>query len=741
MVRFDPFDASVGYVGDSGGGLFRIDALGTSNSATRIDNGTFGAADVTALEIDPFDSSGSTLYVTLADYASDRVYKSADGGATWQSIHANLPDIPMFSIVSDPSDADRLWLGSELGLWTSAGNLSGSYDWQRYDYGTAFTRVVTLKWNDPSTLYIGTHGRGSFKASRSTAGIELGAITTQAGCDADQFIDLGETASVPLEVTNLSGQVLAGASLAVSTNYPGLSIAPASIALGDVLAHASTTGTFTLSISQLQGSCLDQADLTASLMHDQGMEIHPLQITLAADPTSNTDTFVADAEGDETAMMVTSALGDTPWVRQSSVVHSGSKAWFVADAPHLADSSLSTPWLDVGNGNTVLSFWLNYNTEGDFTQLWDGAVLEMRTATEPERWIDIGGRSSVPYDGPLHINNSARGRMAWAGAKGTWRNAMVDLGGEVNAQRVQFRFRMIADQSTGKSGFRLDDLSITNVSYPGVPACDLTQCAAQLVPTRGLAFDPVRDGHGLELQKAGDTYFLLFYTYADDGNPEWFLGTGTQSGGVVTIPAGQLDRFSYDFNAGAAEIVAGGGGGASLDFNISPNDPLCSGQDRSTAVGLARFDWDIEGEQGSWCTQMLEFDSGSAQPDVSGTWFAGSDDSGWGLTIATQGSTLVAVLYFYDANGDARWVLGSGDYTPGQAATISMDQFQGFCRTCAPGGLVSNPAGTLNITLSTPATIADPGNKTTVDVTFTGVDGSTWKRTDAPIRLLSEPAG
>ena len=63
------------------------------------------------------------LYATYGNFGGAHVYRSIDGGATWQSIDGSgstgLPDIPVHSIVVDPDDSQRLYLGTDLGVMVS----------------------------------------------------------------------------------------------------------------------------------------------------------------------------------------------------------------------------------------------------------------------------------------------------------------------------------------------------------------------------------------------------------------------------------------------------------------------------------------------------------------------------------------------------------------------------------------------------------------------------------------------
>ena len=117
----------------------------------------------------------------------------------------------------------------------------------------------------------------------------------------------------------------------------------------------------------------------------------------------------------------------------------------------------------------MLSFDLSYDTEGNATQRWDGAVLELRT--RGGEWIDIGSLSTVPYDGPLFVNNSAPTREAWSGNQTAWRSATVDLGSIYSGEEIQFRFRMVCDQSAAETGFYVDNIAFSNVMWSGPATC------------------------------------------------------------------------------------------------------------------------------------------------------------------------------------------------------------------------------------------------------------------------------
>ena len=75
-------------------------------------------------------ASQDVVYATYGNFGGAHVFRSTDGGATWQSIDGSgagaLPDIPVHSIVVDPDDSQRLYLGTDLGVMVS---IDGGRTW------------------------------------------------------------------------------------------------------------------------------------------------------------------------------------------------------------------------------------------------------------------------------------------------------------------------------------------------------------------------------------------------------------------------------------------------------------------------------------------------------------------------------------------------------------------------------------------------------------------------------------
>ncbi len=263
-------------------------------------------------------------------------------------------------------------------------------------------------------------------------------------------------------------------------------------------------------------------------------------------------------------------------------------------------------------------------------------------------------------------------------------------------------------------------------------------------PSRGMYWDRSRSGHGFELQRSGDTWFLLMYTYHTDNSPVWYLAIGGVNDGVFS---GTATQYYYDPSSSPPQqAIPNTGGAIHLDFAAvsDASENACDdGIDRGSAPSTAIFDFELDGQQGQWCVEPFLFASGTPTLDFTGSWF-NSADPGWGMTVVTQGSgaeeKLVVVLYYYDADQQPRWALGSvSNVDSGNEVTVEMLQFSGFCLNCPPSEPESTPVGSVRLTLVEPSNALHAGNTASVNVDFLGAPGGTWLRADEAIQLLSDP--
>jgi hypothetical protein len=121
---------------------------------------------VTSLAYDPNDSN--VAWATFATFSGSSVYKSVNSGASWTAMPGTganvLPQAPALCVVVDPADSNRIYIGTDIGVYTS---IDGGANW--YKEVTNFANVST-EWLAISTsgarkLTAFTHGRGAWQTT------------------------------------------------------------------------------------------------------------------------------------------------------------------------------------------------------------------------------------------------------------------------------------------------------------------------------------------------------------------------------------------------------------------------------------------------------------------------------------------------------------------------------------------------------------------------------------------------
>ena len=153
-------------VGTTDGFIYRSDAALDAGSNTVWQNSRPRVGFVSSLAFDP--STPGVVYATYAGFGGPHVWRSGDGAVTWESIDGTgataIPDIPVHSIVVDPSNPGHLFLGTDLGVMTS---INGGRTWavENTGFANAVTEWLALGTDDQGSplLFAFTHGRGAWR--------------------------------------------------------------------------------------------------------------------------------------------------------------------------------------------------------------------------------------------------------------------------------------------------------------------------------------------------------------------------------------------------------------------------------------------------------------------------------------------------------------------------------------------------------------------------------------------------
>jgi len=218
---------------------------------------------------------------------------------------------------------------------------------------------------------------------------------------------------------------------------------------------------------------------------------------------------------------------------------------------------------------------------------------------------------------------------------------------------------------------------------------------------------------GFDYGVTGSARAMIWYTYAEDGQPDWYLAAAAhQEGNIWTA---ELLRFTNDGLSQQATPI----GHVSIT-TLAEDDNI--------------FSWVLYGKNGS----ERNFPSPSrACPDIDGTkrsytglW--GREPEGVGGASGLVNRTSQVFIHFlYDDDGNPRWLLAVPDKQSPTEEVATMLQFSGYCAVCDEIPIPDpRSAGTFT------RTFADESNLTwTFDYSFLSPLSGTIKRTDEAVKL------
>ncbi|MGH9615951.1 MAG: choice-of-anchor D domain-containing protein, partial [Acidobacteriaceae bacterium] len=185
-------------------------------------NGVFNPYlfDVSSLYADPHDETGNTIYATIQGFGVPHLYLSTDGGANWNNISKNLPDLPLNDVLVDPNDASVVYVASDGGVFVTQNvancESSGGQCWNILGTGLPMAPAVKLTSTlaGGGLLRVGTYGRGIWQVpllggvpqttmSLTPTTLTFGGQQIQSS-SSPQIVTVTNTGSATLTVNNIS---------------------------------------------------------------------------------------------------------------------------------------------------------------------------------------------------------------------------------------------------------------------------------------------------------------------------------------------------------------------------------------------------------------------------------------------------------------------------------------------------------------------------------------------------------
>ncbi|WP_457353252.1 WD40/YVTN/BNR-like repeat-containing protein [Roseateles sp. P5_D6] len=151
------------YVATENGAFFRSLDGGSTWSAN-LAGGPMPGTMITRIETHPDNAADVTI--TVANFGSRHVFRSADAGSTWKDIDGGqLPDVPHHAVLVRPDKPSEMWVANDAGVYVTT---DGGTSWQNATGNLPPSMVVDLVYHSASkTLLAATYGRSIWRLQLS----------------------------------------------------------------------------------------------------------------------------------------------------------------------------------------------------------------------------------------------------------------------------------------------------------------------------------------------------------------------------------------------------------------------------------------------------------------------------------------------------------------------------------------------------------------------------------------------
>ncbi|MEM7105087.1 MAG: T9SS type A sorting domain-containing protein [Bacteroidota bacterium] len=418
--------------------VYRVDNAHQGTSVQEEDISSFLNGIISCIEIEK--GNEDHMLVTFFNYGSVSVRETRDGGATWENVEGDLPDMPVRWALFHPEDADKALIATETGVWSTEDLDGANTVWTPHP---AFpnTRTDMMKWRESDNLIIAaTHGRGLW--------------STDAFSPPRAFINIIQAGYLDTEY-----------------QFNDVSVNPSEILweFGD--GSTSTDRNTTHSYDEI-------GNYDVSITINGGVDVAAEELTILPDrdvpyTLESSGPYGGDFES-TTEDFATYHISGSRFERGSSSINgkngtnSGSNAWVLApnDAQYenFTETMLYTPNYDLSaEGIYEFSFWSKHLISLGF----DGFRVEY-SLDRGLSWLPLGREQDRWYN---FTNDEAEdaafppGASFFTGSSGSdWKNYKLNINNLQGNADVAFRFVFASNGINSAPGVAIDDIEIKAVT-------------------------------------------------------------------------------------------------------------------------------------------------------------------------------------------------------------------------------------------------------------------------------------
>jgi photosystem II stability/assembly factor-like uncharacterized protein len=173
----------------------------TTDGGTSWDNITGGLPDlfITYIAVHPLDQE--MVAVSLSGFDDgDKVYISYDAGDTWQNFSYNLPNIPANCVIFNNDQGNGLYVGMDVGIYYIDNSLA---EWEPFIEGLPNVIITEMEiHNESGKIRAGTYGRGLWESDLHPVIPPDIVMTYTVHAGDDDLIEFGETVTLDVQLKN-----------------------------------------------------------------------------------------------------------------------------------------------------------------------------------------------------------------------------------------------------------------------------------------------------------------------------------------------------------------------------------------------------------------------------------------------------------------------------------------------------------------------------------------------------------
>lgn len=179
-----------------------------------------------------FGRTENEVFVTFYNYGVKSIWYSKNAfseNPTWTNKEGNLPDLPVLAILPNPGNENEVIIGTELGVWKTSNFKSDQPDWKQSYNGMSDVKVTDLDLKKGTAeVYAASYGRGIF-SGQFTSGINpdkpgnpADAIVVEPTVSGGRYNIISPSAlgNTRVSIYDLKGQLVQAQEVQIGSNFP-----------------------------------------------------------------------------------------------------------------------------------------------------------------------------------------------------------------------------------------------------------------------------------------------------------------------------------------------------------------------------------------------------------------------------------------------------------------------------------------------------------------------------------------